>query len=181
MTEGLKITIKGKEFFLLTDTVFCLSKPEDGITLSEAILTEAKKHDKALPEVVGFVGEGFPLLANLSILENALLPVLWHGIMSKDRAMERFRFLAEKLGLWDLRHARKDALTEEELFRAGLLRAMMAGPEWLYIDFETSERMALNFTRWFRDLFPEERPKILISVVSPSMCPEGFQEVKLHA
>lgn len=180
MDEPLRVVIREKELLLKEDAVFCLSEPEESILVAEAICKEAVKKRGHLPEVVGFVGNDFPLLANLSIQENALLPVLWHGIMSKDRAMERFQFLSEKLMLWTKRHERKGSLTEDELFRAGLLRAMMAGPSWLFIDFKTSERMALIFPSWFRELFPEERARMLISVVRPSRCPEGFQEVRLY-
>ncbi len=181
MEGSLRIELKDRVVVIKGDTLLSLATAEEGILVAEAIRHYFQGSKTPLPETVGFVGEDFPLLANLSVQENALLPVLWHGIMSKDRAMERFSFLADRLNLWDLRHERKDALTEEQLFRAGLLRAMMAGPEWLFIDFGTSERQALGFVPWFRGLFPEERARLVLSVVSASVCPEGFEEVRLSA
>jgi ABC-type multidrug transport system ATPase subunit len=175
----LTINISGRKVSFAEDTVFCLQRHNQCFQVAEAIYQQAEKLSKPLPQVVGFVGESFPLLANLSVLENALLAVCYHGIMSKKEALKRFESLADKLSILQYRHHRKDEVPEEVLFKAQLLRAMMPSPEYLFVDFQDSDFRARQFVKDFFEVFPAERPTLILTLVLPEQVPEGLKEVWL--
>jgi len=150
------------------------------LILADAILREAKSKPQPLPKAVGFVGDEFPLLANLSVLENALLPVYYHGIMSETEALERFNMLATRFELLGYKHSRKSELPEEMRFKAQLLRAMMPQPTWLFVSFAELETKAVEFVKEFQELFQEQQTKLLLSLCKASVRLERFQEVTFY-
>ncbi len=180
-TERLVIRLRETELELEPNTVVSLWWASEVLELARAVVESVKTLAMPLPTVVGFVGEEFPLLANLSVYENALLPVIYHGIMSKTEAQQRFDYLSDRIGFSNsLKHARKYELNTKEHFMAQLLRAMMPRPGWIVVDFGEAVSRAFEFVAEYKGLLQEEGTGTVLCLVRPSRIPQDFKEVRLN-
>lgn len=113
----------------------------------------------ALSKIRTKTGYGFDeggLLSNLTLEGNLLLPLRYHGIMSKRESLERASFYLRELGLYDVKDLRP-ALTSVGMKRGCLLaRALILEPELLILDDpttglhpETAQRLK-NLLEWHR-------------------------------
>jgi len=77
------------------------------------------------PELcIGIVGERFPLLANLSVLENVALQSMYQANKSVAWVHNRVAPYIEQLALEEAMGKRRADLSEEELFNVLLLRCL---------------------------------------------------------
>jgi ABC-type transporter Mla maintaining outer membrane lipid asymmetry ATPase subunit MlaF len=84
---------------------------------------------------IGFVfGGSGRLFGNLSVLENALLPLQYHGDLSPSEALERTGELLELAGLSAYAELPPSRLGAALQRRAGLVRALSAPHRVLFVD-----------------------------------------------
>jgi len=85
---------------------------------------------------IGLVPQGHTALRSLTVLENVMLPfVLYHReTPPEDRAKE----LLQKVGLFDMKDERPNALSGGELRRMAVARALLMKPEVLLADEPTA-------------------------------------------
>lgn len=85
---------------------------------------------------IGLIPQGHTALRSLTVLENVMLPfVLYHReTPPEDRAKE----LLQKVGLFDMKDERPNALSGGELRRMAVARALLMKPEVLLADEPTA-------------------------------------------
>ena len=111
-----------------------LDRPSEGEVLLDGTAIHALSED-ALARLrrgrIGFVFQSFQLLANLTAVENVLLPVELAG---RERAAERARELLAAVGLAERGHHYPAQLSGGEQQRVALARAFAIEPSLLLAD-----------------------------------------------
>jgi len=145
----------GKSTFM--NILGCLDKPSSGEYLLEGV--DVSKHDKkALAMIrnqkIGFVFQGFNLLARTTAQENTELPTLY----TKISKMERERRAAESLamvGLADRAHHFPSQMSGGQQQRVAIARALVNQPSILLADEPTGNldsRTSVEIMEIFQDL-----------------------------
>ncbi len=84
-------------------------------------------------ESVGFVFQSFNLIANMSVLQNVRLPLLYAGMSSSKAHQEVLRVL-EKVGLKDKVNAKPHELSGGQRQRVAIARALVNHPKFIIAD-----------------------------------------------
>jgi putative ABC transport system ATP-binding protein len=124
----------GKSTFM--NILGCLDKPSSGRYLLEGI--DVSQHDKkALAQIrnqkLGFVFQGFNLLARTTALENTELPTLYTKISKAEREQRAAKSLA-MVGLADRAHHFPSQMSGGQQQRVAIARALVNNPSILLAD-----------------------------------------------
>jgi putative ABC transport system ATP-binding protein len=145
----------GKSTFM--NMLGCLDKPSSGRYLLEG--TDVSKHDKkALALIrnqkIGFVFQGFNLLARTTALENTELPTLYTKIDNAERARRAAEAL-KMVGLADRAHHFPSQMSGGQQQRVAIARALVNRPSILLADEPTGNldsRTSVEIMEIFQDL-----------------------------
>jgi putative ABC transport system ATP-binding protein len=107
----------------------------DGVDVARASRIELKRLRATR---IGFVFQGFNLIASLDALENVMLPARYAGI-APARARERARQLLGDVGLSDRLHHRPAQLSGGQQQRVAIARALINEPALVLADEPTGE------------------------------------------
>jgi len=109
-----------------------------------------RERDQFRREQAGFVFQNFNLLANLTALENVLVPFLPTGVSraQRDKAGE----LLERLGLGSRSEHRPNQLSGGEQQRVAIARALLKRPKLVLADEPTGELDTANSLAILSDL-----------------------------
>ncbi len=173
----MRFDIFGIEIDDSTDTVIWLQSEKRAVDVARCFLKEAAKINRPLPEIIGFAGRAFPLIANLTVMENALLPVLFNCLMKTDEAKRRFDDLSKMLGLYERRFEKKSRLTERDMFMATLLRALMANPRLIFVDCSFTTIRAIDMYVKMKEALGDKKPRVFMTLVGHGSLGEGLREV----
>ena len=145
----------GKSTFM--NILGCLDRPSSGRYLLEAI--DVSKHDKrALALIrnqkIGFVFQGFNLLARTTALENTELPTLYTKIEKAERRKRAVEALA-MVGLADRAEHYPSQMSGGQQQRVAVARALVNRPSILLADEPTGNldsRTSVEIMEVFQDL-----------------------------
>lgn len=124
----------GKSTFM--NILGCLDKPTQGSYMLDghAVATmEANAVAGVRNKTIGFVFQGFNLLARSSLLDNVALPLVYAGIDKAERHA-RAKVLLEKVGLGRHLHSRPNQISGGQQQRVAIARALVNQPRMILAD-----------------------------------------------
>jgi putative ABC transport system ATP-binding protein len=110
----------------------------------------ARERDRFRRNDVGFVFQNFNLLANLTAIDNVLVPFLPQGVTAEQR--QRARELLDRLGLGARLDHTPNQLSGGEQQRVAIARAMLKQPQLILADEPTGELDTENSAAILGDL-----------------------------
>ena len=110
----------------------------------------ASERDLFRREEAGFIFQNFNLLANLTAVDNVLVPFLPRGVTREQR--QTAEGLLERLGLGNRRDHRPNQLSGGEQQRVAIARALLKRPKLVLADEPTGELDTANSIAILSDL-----------------------------
>jgi len=120
----------------LMNILGCLDSPTAGSYLFKGISVETLNKDQRSlirRHAIGFIFQGFNLLARTSALENVELPLLYRGYSRKQRH-ELARAALARVGLPDKERNTPAELSGGQQQRVAIARAIVTNPDTLFAD-----------------------------------------------
>ncbi|WFB34531.1 ABC transporter ATP-binding protein [Kiritimatiellota bacterium B12222] len=140
----------------LMNLLGCLDRPSSGSYRYEGIHVESlDKTQRSLLRryALGFIFQGFNLLARTSAVENVELPLLYRGIGRRKRR-QLAREALDSVGLADKERNTPGELSGGQQQRVAIARAMVTQPRTLFadeptgnLDSKTTDEIMLSLTR----------------------------------
>jgi putative ABC transport system ATP-binding protein len=175
--RGVDLTIHQGEFVAimgpsgsgkstLMNLLGCLDSPDSGSYRFKGIAVEnLNKDQRSLirRHALGFIFQGFNLLARTSALENVELPLLYRGYPRKQRH-EMARGALASVGLSDKERNTPAELSGGQQQRVAIARAIVTNPDTLFAD-EPTGNLDSNTTKEIMDLLCGLNAKLGISVI----------------
>jgi putative ABC transport system ATP-binding protein len=152
----------------------CLDVPTSGAYLFRGVHVEGMNRDQRSllrRRYLGFVFQGFNLLARTTALENVELPLLYRGESRRLRHEQGMTALA-KVGLADWSHHKPNELSGGQQQRVAIARALATDPDVLLADEPTgnldSER-SVEIMEVLADLIAKAGLTVLLVTHEPEM------------
>ena len=175
--KGVTIAIEDGEFVsimgpsgsgksTLMNIIGCLDKPTAG-TYSLANQQVQKMNDWQLAnirnEFMGFVFQQFHLISKLNALENVELPLIYQGVIGKERK-QRAKEALEAVGLGERIKHMPSQLSGGEQQRVAIARAIVSNPRLILADEPTGaldSKASKNIMEIFQQLNKERKITIV--------------------
>ncbi len=131
---------------------------------------------------IGFVFQQFHLLPKLTALENVCLPLVYRGVLPKERK-QRAQAMLEKVGMADREHHRPGELSGGQQQRVAIARALCGNPSLILAD-EPTGALDTATSREIMDLFlslnKEEGITIVIITHDPGLAKQCGRAVLMQ-
>lgn len=124
----------GKSTFM--NILGCLDMPTAGSYVLDGYAVATMAADqvaKVRNQTIGFVFQGFNLLARASLLDNVSLPLVYAGV-SKEERHARASVLLEKVGLSKHMHSHPNQISGGQQQRVAIARALVNQPRLILAD-----------------------------------------------
>ncbi len=145
--RGVNLTIREGEFVAimgpsgsgkstLMNLLGCLDTPTSGSYRYQGILVESLDNDRRSllrRHALGFIFQGFNLLARTSAIENVELPLLYHGLSRTERHAKALAAL-DSVGLSDKLRNTPAEMSGGQQQRVAIARAIVTNPGTLFAD-----------------------------------------------
>ena len=155
----------GKSTFM--NILGCLDKPTSGRYVLDGVDVSKMKPDQ-LAEIrnkkIGFVFQGFNLLARTSAVENVELPMIYAGVPAEER-FERAKKALEKVGLKERMFHQPSQLSGGQQQRVAIARAIVNEAPIIFADEPTGNldtKMSIEIMRLFLKLNEEMGRTIIL-------------------
>jgi ABC-type lipoprotein export system ATPase subunit len=96
------------------------------------VLIDQTGKTEDIPRKIGFVFPGFPMISNLSIIENIVLPLEYHRNLKTGEAVDMMEEYVKQLGIEGILAKRKENIQTSDLLKAMFLRAIALEPETVF-------------------------------------------------
>jgi len=152
----------------LMNTLGCLDKPTEGSYVLDGIETSKASPDQFADirnEKIGFVFQGFNLLARTSAIENVELPLFYDRTGFKGDPKKLAKAALEGVGLGGRLDHKPNQLSGGQQQRVAIARAMVKDPAFILADEPTGNldtEMTLEIMALFQQL--NERGKTIVMV-----------------
>jgi putative ABC transport system ATP-binding protein len=168
----------------LLNLLGCLDRPTSGrYELDGGDVTHLSSDDLAAVRnrKIGFVFQGFNLLARASALENVALPLLYSGVAAKERR-RRAASMLERVGLLPHREHAPNQLSGGQQQRVAIARALVNDPALILADEPTGAldtQSSLAIMALFQEL---NRGGITVAVVThePEIARHAARVIRLR-
>jgi putative ABC transport system ATP-binding protein len=120
----------------MMNIIGCLDRPSTGRYVLDGIdVTERSNDARAIVRnrLIGFIFQGFNLLARTTALENVELPLVYRGVGGSERRKRALAAL-EQVGLGDRIHHTPNQLSGGQQQRVAIARALVTNPPLLLAD-----------------------------------------------
>ena len=175
--RGVNLSIRRGEFVAvmgpsgsgkstLMNLLGCLDSPDSGSYLFKGIAVETLNKDQRSlirRHALGFIFQGFNLLARTSALENVELPLLYRGYSRKQRH-EMARAALASVGLPEKERNTPAELSGGQQQRVAIARAIVTNPDTLFAD-EPTGNLDSKTTKEIMELLCGLNTKLGISVI----------------
>jgi putative ABC transport system ATP-binding protein len=165
--DGVSFSIEAGEFVSIMgpsgsgkstcmNLIGCLDHPSSGavrINGSDTSRMNAGELARLRNRTVGFVFQQYYLIANMTVLENVMLPLRYQGLPVRRRR-ERALAVLERVGLTDRLKHRPRELSGGQKQRAAIARALVTAPALILAD-EPTGALDSETGRSVIDLFTE--------------------------
>jgi len=152
----------------LMNLIGCLDRPTSGTYVLDGI-DVSKLDDNALAEVrlkkLGFIFQGFNLLARTDAIKNVALPLFYAGISGRERT-RRAKLALEEVGLAERGHHAPNQLSGGQQQRVAIARALINDPAVLLADEPTGNldsRTSEDIMALFSKLHDSGRTIIMVT------------------
>jgi putative ABC transport system ATP-binding protein len=152
----------------LMNLIGCLDRPTSGKYVLDGI-DVSELDDNALAEVrlkkLGFIFQGFNLLARTDAVKNVALPLFYAGVSGRERA-RRAKVALEEVGLGDRGHHQPNQLSGGQQQRVAIARALINDPAVLLADEPTGNldsRTSEDIMALFSKLHENGRTIIMVT------------------
>ena len=121
---------------VLIKNIIGLYKPDGGSILYDGReFTQMKKSEvKNLRKEMGMLFQGSALFDSMTVLENAMFPLLMFSRQSKREKRKRAQFCIERVNLADAGHLYPSEISGGMMKRAAIARAIALNPKYLFCD-----------------------------------------------
>jgi putative ABC transport system ATP-binding protein len=150
----------------LMNILGCLDSPTSGSYLFKGIQVETLNKDQRSlirRHALGFIFQGFNLLARTSALENVELPLLYRGYSRKQRHTMARQALAS-VGIADKERNTPSELSGGQQQRVAIARAIVTNPDTLFAD-EPTGNLDSKTTLEIMDLLRHLNTDLGISII----------------
>ncbi|MDD5306127.1 MAG: ABC transporter ATP-binding protein [Deltaproteobacteria bacterium] len=160
----------------LMNILGCLDRPTTGRYLLDGRDVTTFDRGRLAEErnrTIGFVFQGFNLLARTSALENVELPLVYSGAPRRER-IRRAREALDRVGLTDRAHHAPSQLSGGQQQRVAIARALVTSPRLILADEPTGNldtRTSIDVMALFQDLW---RAGLTVLVVTHEPDVAGF-------
>lgn len=119
---------------VLLKTLAGLIRPTRGHVLFRGMPVQSYDH-LSVPwkEGMGYVSQNLGLRSNMTAVENAVLPLLYHGTLPSEQARQKADSLLEQIGISNTSH-RPAMLSPGERSLVALARALILDPQIILLD-----------------------------------------------
>ena len=131
----------------------CLDVPSSGEYLFQGMQVGGLERDERTllrRHMIGFVFQGFNLLARTSAIENVALPLIYKGVSERERMVRSMRAL-EQVGLAGREHHTPAELSGGQQQRVAIARAIVTDPAVLLAD-EPTGNLDTRISREIMDI-----------------------------
>ena len=164
----------------------CLDRPTSGryvLNGRDVSTLPADELARVRNETIGFVFQGFNLLARTSALENVELPLLYtrQGVVKESERRERAMAALEAVGLTDRAEHHPNQLSGGQQQRVAIARALLNNPSILFADEPTGNldsRTSIEVMDIFQRLKDQRGITIVLITHEPQVAEYGSRIIR---
>jgi len=164
----------------------CLDRPTTGSYLLDGVEVSSMTRDELADirnQKIGFVFQGFNLLARTTAIENVELPMLYRNGVSTRERIERAAASLTAVGLGGRLHHVPTQLSGGEQQRVAIARALVNEPAILLADEPTGNldsRTSVEVMRIFQQLNDEQQLTIILVTHEPDIAQYARRNIRFR-